>query len=159
MKQKTKLSKIREGLDMSIYELAQRSDVSFEKCRQLDMGYRVNTTSYLIKEKISHTLGKNPWEVFDDVKEEIRKLMKDMDENNFPEIARGYHELVTLRRFVYDFHSTPKQNKFFRDVFSKMDDEELGEIYQSGMTMERVIQIMKDAAKKYKIKIPQSLKG
>ena len=60
----TKLRVLREEKNISILKLSELSGVSFEKVRQLDRGYRVDTTSVEIKEKIAFALGGHVFEIF-----------------------------------------------------------------------------------------------
>jgi transcriptional regulator with XRE-family HTH domain len=85
---KTRLRKIREGLGMTIYEVATRAGVSYEKVRQLEIGYRVEGTRYEIKEQIAHALKLNTWDVFPETKELILR-MQDAKKTLFADKAQG----------------------------------------------------------------------
>jgi len=79
-KKKTKLRIEREKQGLSIFELSKRSEVSFEKTRQLDMDYRVENTGIEIKEKIAKALKMRIWEIFPDVKKLVIKWTKEFKE-------------------------------------------------------------------------------
>lgn len=78
---KTELRIEREKQGLSIFKLSNLSGVSFEKTRQLDMGYRVEGTRIEIKEKIAKALTVLIWELFPDVRNMLTKWAKELKLN------------------------------------------------------------------------------
>lgn len=146
MEKKTKLRIEREKQGVSVLELSRRSDVSFEKCRQLDRGYRVETTSYEIKEKVAAALGKNPWEVFPDIVKQHKRYLDYLDESE--------SRLRILKTFAVDYSTSKKEEMFFKRVLMKLDPQggELEAFYQSGTDMEYVRGLIYKYARKYGVK-------
>ena len=94
MEKKTELRVIREQVGLSIFELSKLSGVSFEKVRQLDIGYRVEKTSYEIKRKVAHALNKNAWNVFPDIKKEMTRRIN--------AVSRGQKILLVIKDYLLD---------------------------------------------------------
>lgn len=140
----TKLKKLRKEKKLTMRMLAKKAKVSASTIWNLENGFS-KQVDFKLKERVAQVLGVNSLELFPEIENETV---------NIP----GFHELITLKRFVYDFKSTRKEDEFFRRVLTRMNDEEFGELFQSGRTMQETIKIMKKTAKKYDIEIPEKLK-
>ena len=150
MKKKTTLRTIREQADLSIFELSKLSGVSFEKVRQLDMGYRVEGTRIEIKEKIAHVLKRNVWAVFPDVREAMTKRMEELEE-----VKKGQALLIALEKFIGDLEIKQEEMSFYGEVLLRMTPDELSDhLYHTGTLADEAKKIMRKFAKKYGVKFP-----
>lgn len=165
MKEKTILRMIREKAGLSIFKLSKLSGVSFEKTRQLDMGYRVEGTRREIKEKIADVLGKEVWNVFPDIKEAMvqrdKKRFGEAEEKQRiqffaePEIEKGEEFLIMLRGVGRDLKLKEKEKPFFREVITKMTLAEISQkLFGPGITVSEIKKTIESFAKKYDVKSP-----
>ena len=120
----TKLRLLRQKKNISILRLSELSGVSFEKVRQLDRGYRVETTSVEIKEKIAFAIGRKVFEIFP-----------------ASQIEKGEAHLETLRTFYPDLKL--KSEKKAIQILAKLTPDDLQHVYVSGMDKEQVKRLLR----------------
>jgi len=65
---------LREKNGFSIMELSRRADISFEKARQIDKGYRIEKTSLEIKQRVADALGVSLLSAFPGELKRIKKF-------------------------------------------------------------------------------------
>ena len=120
----TKLRLLRQKKNISILRLSELSGVSFEKVRQLDRVYRVETTSVEIKEKIAFAIGRKVFEIFP-----------------ASQIEKGEAHLETLRTFYPDLKL--KSEKKAIQILAKLTPDDLQHVYVSGMDKEQVKRLLR----------------
>ena len=143
MKKKTTLRTIREQAGLNVFKLSKLSGVSFEKVRQLDMGYRVEGTRIEIKNKIAHALGKNIWDVFPDVRKAMIQRMN--------ATSLGQRLLLVVKGYLPDLRLTKKEEIVWEKTLGLMDQDEVGfDIIHSGQDVATCKRNMRKYIKKYK---------
>lgn len=143
MKKKTTLRTIREQAHFSIFKLSKLSGVSFEKVRQLDMGYRVEGTRLEIKEKIAYILRRNVWDVFPDVK---KAMIQRMDAK-----SRSQRLLLVVKDYLPDLRLTEEEEVVWENTLGLMGQDEVGlDIIHSGQDVATCKRNMRKYIKKYK---------
>lgn len=147
MEKMTDLRKAREGAGLSIFKLSELSGVSFEKVRQLDKGYRVESTSYEIKEKIAHALGVNPFEIFPDELERLEKRRQQLEQEAGSKYMNPYE---LFRNFLPEMIIEESDESWIKLTLQQMKIDEFSEIIRSGMDPKTAMGIIRKFARKYK---------
>ncbi|MFW9851828.1 MAG: helix-turn-helix domain-containing protein [Candidatus Thorarchaeota archaeon] len=146
MEKMTNLRRERKKAGLSILKLSELSGVSFEKVRQLDQGYRVENTSYEIKEKIANALNVNPFVVFPDELDRLEKRMQQLE----GEAGKYMNPYELLRNFLPEMIIKESDESWIKLTLMLMERDELYEIFRSGMDPKTAMKILKKHARKHK---------